>query len=152
MKLYISLLAFTTSALSQTVLNPNGNNDKCIDVKDGVFANGTAAQIYDCNHTAAQQWVVRLGSTTIQLANTNFCLDSITATPANGTPMRIWQCISGIATQQWSFTAATTGGRVTLGNQGICLDLRDAGDVTNGNVVQAYKCLGNTYQIWTNGA
>ncbi|KAF9447929.1 carbohydrate-binding module family 13 protein, partial [Macrolepiota fuliginosa MF-IS2] len=130
-------------------LNPNGNGNKCVDVKNSVFANGTAVQIYDCNRTPAQQWVASMGPTTVRLANTNFCLDSTTAAPANGTPMRIWQCIDNLATQQWNFTATLTGGRFTLNNQGICLDLRNAGDVTNGNVVQAWNCLHNTYQIWT---
>ncbi|KAF9440659.1 carbohydrate-binding module family 13 protein [Macrolepiota fuliginosa MF-IS2] len=137
--------------MERRTLNPNGNSNKCLDVKDGVFTNGTPVQIWDCNNTGSQRWVVGLGFTTVRLANTNFCLDSSFATPPNGTVAKIWQCINDIPAQQWSFTAIIMGGRITLGNQSICLDL-NKGDVTNGNVVQTWQCLGNSNQAWTNGA
>ena len=31
---------------------------------------------YDCNGTGAQQWSLNAGTTAVQVANTNFCLDA----------------------------------------------------------------------------
>ncbi|KAF9441760.1 carbohydrate-binding module family 13 protein [Macrolepiota fuliginosa MF-IS2] len=139
---YLSLLAFVSSALSQTqVLHPNGDKDVCLDVKDGRFVNGNPLQIWPCNGTPAQQWNFVFGPTTIRLGDTGFCLDATTTNPSNGTPMRIWECTS-VPEQQW-FSAVTSTGD-------ICLDV-NRGDHTPGTVVQAWECLkGETNQIWTN--
>ena len=36
----------------------------------------TNLRSYDCNGTAAQKWVLNSGTTSIQLAGTNYCLDA----------------------------------------------------------------------------
>ncbi|KAF6741660.1 hypothetical protein DFP72DRAFT_1054844 [Ephemerocybe angulata] len=41
--------------------------EKCIDVQGGILANGTPVQLYDCNGTPAQNWLLDRGSTKIQL-------------------------------------------------------------------------------------
>ncbi|KAF9443039.1 carbohydrate-binding module family 13 protein [Macrolepiota fuliginosa MF-IS2] len=128
-----------------TVLHPNGNTNKCLDVRGDVRANGTAVQIFDCNGTPAQQWVLTANQTSVRLANSTFCLDA-GATPTNGTPMKIWKCFDNLPAQEWFLTADA---RIALFNQGFCLDLTD-GDLTNSNVVQIWHCTrGNTNQIWT---
>ena len=85
--------------LTNTTLNPNFNNNKCLDVRGDVLANGTPVQMYvsegywqtthlthsisyDCNGTPAQNWTVTstTGSTKVQLAGTNFCLDAGSST------------------------------------------------------------------------
>lgn len=44
---YFSALAFVTSVVGQsTVLHPNGNVNKCLDVRGDIRANGTAVQMY----------------------------------------------------------------------------------------------------------
>jgi hypothetical protein len=75
-------------------LNPNLNFNKCLDVRGGVFANGTPVQMlvllnssfsshilntfhsYDCNGTGAQKWVINRGNTKVRVNGTNFCLDA----------------------------------------------------------------------------
>ncbi|KAF9556548.1 hypothetical protein CPC08DRAFT_91192 [Agrocybe pediades] len=72
-------------------IHPNGNN-KCLDVRAATYANGTSVQIYDCNGSGAQKWVINRGSnTSIRASGTNFCLDA-GSSPANGVGMKIWQC------------------------------------------------------------
>lgn len=61
----------------------NFDPNKCIDVQGNVLANGTPVQIYDCNGTGAQRWVLQAGGTKLRLANTNFCLDA-GSNPGNG--------------------------------------------------------------------
>jgi hypothetical protein len=119
--------------------------NKCLDVKGGVLANGTPVQIYDCNGSPAQQWFIKIGSTKIKLAGTDFCLDAGTS-PANGVQLKIWQCYDNLPSQQWSYT---NDHRIALENQGFCVDLEN-GITTNGNKVQIWKCADNdSNQIWT---
>lgn len=56
---------------------------KCLDVKDGVFFNGQAVQIWDCNGSAAQEWFIwdgdhfNHGTISIRAPGQNkaYCLD-----------------------------------------------------------------------------
>jgi hypothetical protein len=57
-------------------IHPNFDTNKCMDVRGANYANGTPVQIYDCNGTGAQRWVINEGSTKVKLAGTNFCLDA----------------------------------------------------------------------------
>lgn len=79
-----------------TQIHPNGDTSKCLDVQGGVFANGTPVQMlvsyasygsivvyadilsisYDCNGTPAQNWVINSGSTAVQVAGQNYCIDA----------------------------------------------------------------------------
>jgi hypothetical protein len=126
-------------------LHPNGNQGKCLDVRGGVFANGTPVQIYDCLDTPAQKWVINKGRTKLRVAGTNFCLDAGSA-PANGVKGKIWQCYDNLPSQDWWYT---DDNRIALTGQGFCLDLTD-GIVANSNQVQTWQCIGgNANQIWT---
>ncbi|KAH6867249.1 G-X-X-X-Q-X-W domain-containing protein [Coprinopsis sp. MPI-PUGE-AT-0042] len=54
------------TASVQSTIHPGSNNlnlGKCLDVRGAVFANGTPVQIYDCNGTPAQNWILNRGST-----------------------------------------------------------------------------------------
>ncbi|KAL1708044.1 ricin B lectin domain-containing protein [Schizophyllum commune] len=125
-------------------LHPNGNNGKCLDVQGNVQANGTPVDIYDCNGTSAQQWVLTRGSTAVRLANTNFCLDA-GSNIGNQVGMKLWQCYSGLAQQTWYYT---DDNRIAVQGYGQCLDLT-GGRLDNGNIVQTWTCTdGNTNQIW----
>ncbi|KAJ3555392.1 hypothetical protein NM688_g2600 [Phlebia brevispora] len=126
-------------------IHPNGDESKCLDVSGANYANGTPVDIYDCNGTGAQQWVINSGTTAVQVAGTNYCLDAGDS-PADGTQMKIWECYSGIAAQTWYYTSDD---RISLQNQGFCLDLTN-GDETDGNVMQIWECTDDdTNQVWT---
>jgi hypothetical protein len=128
-----------------SALHPNGNGNKCLDVRGANFANGTPVQIYDCNQTPAQRWILQRGSTKAKVAGTNFCLDA-GSKPANGIGLKIWQCYDNLPAQQWFYT---DDNRIALEGQGFCTDLTN-GVLTNGNRVQTWQCTDfNTNQIWT---
>ncbi|TFK21499.1 G-X-X-X-Q-X-W domain-containing protein [Coprinopsis marcescibilis] len=121
------------------------NPGKCLDVRGANFSNGTPVQVYDCNGTAAQNWVIYRGPTQVRLAGTNFCLDA-GSSPANGVGMKIWQCYDNLPAQQWVFTDEN---RIVLQGASQCLDLR-LGDLANGNQIQTWQCTSNNAnQIWT---
>jgi hypothetical protein len=70
-------------AATGTVLHPNGDAKKCLDVQGANFANGTPVQLWDCNGTPAQAWTLQRGAGKVKLAEngTNFCLDAGTSEP-----------------------------------------------------------------------
>ncbi|KIJ36191.1 carbohydrate-binding module family 13 protein [Sphaerobolus stellatus SS14] len=134
----------TSPSGSSVTIHPNGNTNKCLDVQGATFADGTPVQIFDCNGTGAQKWVINSGTTSVQVSGTNFCLDA-GSSPANGVQMKIWTCYSGVAQQTWTYS----NNKLALSVQSQCLDLTN-GDLTNGNVLQTWQCsAGNTNQIWT---
>ncbi|KAF8895130.1 carbohydrate-binding module family 13 protein [Infundibulicybe gibba] len=126
-------------------IHPNGNPKKCLDVRAANFANGTPVQIFDCNGTPAQKWVIHHGKTAVRLAGTNFCLDA-GSSPGNAVGMKIWQCYDNLPAQAWTYTA---NNKISLNNKGLCLDLTNGG-LWNWNQMQTWWCTpGNTNQVWT---
>ncbi|KAF6763220.1 ricin B lectin domain-containing protein [Ephemerocybe angulata] len=126
-------------------LHPNYNWKKCLDVQGGRFANGVPVDIFDCNGTPAQNWIINPGNTRVQVAGQNFCLDA-GEWPNYGTKMKIWSCYDNLPAQNWYYTDDK---RIALANKGFCLDLTN-GDTSNYNVMQIWGCTnGNVNQIWS---
>ena len=118
---------------------------RCIDVAGANFNNGTPVQVYDCNGTDAQKFVLKKGETTVKVANKNFCLDA-GSNPGSGVKAKIWTCYDNLPAQNFYYTGDN---RIALTGKGQCLDLTD-GKKDNGNVLQTWQCTDfNTNQIWT---
>lgn len=131
-----------------SLIHPNGNAGKCLDIGDSTPRDGSPVDVYDCSSARASQqtWTLSRGSTQVQLAGTNFCLDATTATPGDGQKLKIWQCYRGLGAQTWYFT---DDNRIAVQDSGKCLDLTD-GSTANGNVMQVWSCSsGNNNQVWT---
>ncbi|KAH6871958.1 carbohydrate-binding module family 13 protein/putative endo-1,3-beta-glucanase, partial [Coprinopsis sp. MPI-PUGE-AT-0042] len=134
-------------------IHPNADGRKCVEVRGGVLANGTPVQIYDCNRTAAQQWVFTRdqAGTPIRLANTNFCLDAgDNPFQPNGNQMKIWECYPELTQQRWSIDTDSTIklSDVRYAQWGACLDITD-GRLENTNVLQTWECSpSNINQLW----
>ncbi|PPQ81685.1 hypothetical protein CVT26_007679 [Gymnopilus dilepis] len=139
---------FLEASASPVQINPNGNTAKCLDVRGAKFANGTPVQIYDCNGTAAQKWLIQHGrGIQVQVAGTPYCLDA-GSHPANGVKMKIWTCAANQPAQTWYYTYGTKSG-IYLTDTNFALDLTD-GSLANGNQVQIYQIYSNSpNQIWT---
>ncbi|TFK37574.1 ricin B lectin domain-containing protein [Crucibulum laeve] len=125
-------------------VHPNGNQQLCLVVSGGALVNGAPVVLGDCLH--GDQWTFAHNiSTSVEYKSSGFCLDAGSA-PANGIPMKIWQCFDGLAAQTWFFT---DDNRIALFNQGQCLDLTD-GNLSIGAGVQTWQCTDNDVnQIWT---
>ena len=62
---------------SGELIKNNASWNRCLDVKDGVLANGAPVQILRCNELSARQrFVYHRGTTQVRVRGTNFCLDS----------------------------------------------------------------------------
>ncbi|KAF9446432.1 carbohydrate-binding module family 13 protein, partial [Macrolepiota fuliginosa MF-IS2] len=126
-------------------IHPGYDGTKCLDVRGSRFVDGTPVEIYDCNGTNAQNWVIQPGTTRVKVAGQNFCLDA-GADPLDGTKMKIWTCYPDLPAQTWYYTDDK---RIALKHQGQCLDLTD-GSSKDYNVMQVWKCTnGNMNQIWS---
>ncbi|GLB36857.1 putative G-X-X-X-Q-X-W domain-containing protein [Lyophyllum shimeji] len=128
-------------------LNPNNDTSLCLNVRGGVFADGTPVDVAACDLNAGflQQWTLFSGSTKVQVHGTTYCLDA-GSNPGNGVGMKIWTCYDNLPAQQWYFT---NDSRIALENHGLCLDLTNGVHVP-GNQVQTWQCTdNNNNQVWT---
>lgn len=90
-----------------------GNGNKCLDIPGGQTANGTPAQIWDCNGGANQNWYVSNypsnGSLQFRNQGSNRCLDDLallgTSPGMNHSKVAIWDCsANGGFAQGWALT------------------------------------------------
>ncbi|KAF5327900.1 hypothetical protein D9619_004901 [Psilocybe cf. subviscida] len=118
-----------------TIVPVKGAN-KCLDVRGANFQNGTPVQIYDCNGTNAQKWLIQR-SGHIRVSGTNFCLDAGHA-PRTGVGLKIWTCIDNLRAQAWRYGANKTI-KLRAANLNQCVDL-SGGSLANGQQTQTWNC------------
>ncbi|PPQ76086.1 hypothetical protein CVT26_004593, partial [Gymnopilus dilepis] len=132
-------------------IHPNGDNSKCVGIMGGVFADGTAVDIFDCNGSTTQKWQWNGNAmTSVNPADgSQWCLDAgDQSTWANGLKMKVWQCFSNLHQQTWT-PVTSSSGTIKLTSANFCLDLTN-GDKSNQNVLQIWTCsAGNPNQIWS---
>ncbi len=128
---------------SPVTIEVPGAKGKCLDVQSGGKANGTAVQVYTCNGSAAQQWLIEGGGREMHLRNVNSykCLDVSGGKAGNGTKIQIWSCNNSPA-QSWDFGVRGTTALKNAGT-GKCLDLHK---FTNGHDAWQWGCNGTAAQ------
>ncbi|MEE4543108.1 ricin-type beta-trefoil lectin domain protein [Streptomyces sp. V4-01] len=117
----------------------SGVSGKCLDVAAGSSADGTAVQLWDCNHSGAQTWTVYSDGTLRALGK---CLDATGGATANGTKAQLYSC-NGTGGQVWQ---GYSGGFVNLAS-GRCLDDPNT-STTNGTQVALWDCNSGANQQW----
>ncbi|GMK53578.1 hypothetical protein CspeluHIS016_0101640 [Cutaneotrichosporon spelunceum] len=124
-------------------IHPNGNRRKCVDIAGGVLKPGTQVQIFDCNGTPAQRFLLSRGNGQIMVPNTELCLEAIDEW--NGGRVTVGRCNRSLR-QFWWYT---DDNRIAMTDRGLCLDL-PGGQTWNRNPLQVWQCgTGNTNQVWT---
>lgn len=121
---------------SSVVSISSKQSNVCLDLKDGVEANGGKLQIYSCdrsNPSSNQRWL-RRGTEIVHQSSggADFCVDIPSNDHTNGNKLQIWTC-AGSPQQQWEQDGDA------LKSSGTCMDLTD-GDTTNGNEIQIWGC------------
>jgi predicted alpha-1,2-mannosidase len=112
----------------------------CMDDPNSTTTDGTRIQIYGCNGSYAQDWVVATDGTLRTLGK---CLDVSNSGTTNGTAIQLWNC-NGTGAQQW--TAGSNGSLVNP-QSGLCVD--DPNSATaNSTKLQLYTCNGSAAQKW----
>ncbi|MFF4563656.1 phosphatidylinositol-specific phospholipase C domain-containing protein [Streptomyces sp. NPDC001435] len=118
----------------------SGLSGKCSDAYGGSGANGTKADLWTCNSSAAQYWTAAPDST-LRLGGA--CLDVTGGNTADGTPVELWTCTGG-SNQRWTQGA---GGRLISEQSGKCLDVPGS-STTDGTQLVIWTCHGGTNQQW----
>lgn len=122
---------------SPTVIEVHAAKDKCLDVQGGKKDTGTPVQVYTCNGSAAQKWVLLGSEDKLHLQNVNSlkCLDVAGNNTANGTTIQISSCKESTS-QTWSSELRGATSLKSVGT-GKCLDLHT---FDNGNDAKLYTC------------
>ncbi|OKK16129.1 1,4-beta-xylanase [Streptomyces sp. CB00455] len=115
---------------------------RCIDINGSTRANGTQAQLWDCNGQANQRWTYTSGKQLMIYGNK--CLDGVSKGTGNGAAVVIEDCNGG-AGQQWNIN---TDGTIAGVRSGLCLDAVGAA-TANRTKIQLYSCWSGTNQKWT---
>lgn len=118
----------------------SGLGGRCIDVDNSKTANGTKIQIWDCNNTNAQYWVLAADGTARAMGK---CMDVVADGKTNGTKVQIWDCL-GQASQQWRVNSARQLVHVASNK---CLDI-EAFSTDIGLQLQIWDCIAQDNQRW----
>jgi len=118
---------------------------KCLDVTHSGTANGTLVQLYTCNNSVAQKWIVN--GTALVNPNSGRCLDGGDLTDSRR--LQIADC-SGSVAQQWHIGTSISVGSIQ--NPGIlaslCFD-NSSGGTNDGNPIVVAQCArGLEEQRW----
>ncbi|MEV5942303.1 ricin-type beta-trefoil lectin domain protein [Streptomyces sp. NPDC051994] len=125
------------------VVEVHAAKGKCLDVEGGRRDNGTPVQLYTCNGTAAQQWILYSDATGphLQSRDSYKCLDAAGGKTDDGTKVQIYQC-NGTAAQTWDYNLRATTPLKNVG-AGKCLDLHT---FDNGYDTWLWPCNGTPAQ------
>ncbi|KAJ3549863.1 hypothetical protein NMY22_g728 [Coprinellus aureogranulatus] len=103
------ILSTCTGAANQkwTFTGNNGNvvvfGNKCLDVNEGVNADGTKLHLWTCStNNANQNWYYSKWDNTLGWTGTGKCVDVEAGGQADGTLIQIWSCNAGNPNQVWS--------------------------------------------------
>jgi poly(3-hydroxybutyrate) depolymerase len=115
---------------------------RCLDVSGASQANGAAAQLWDCNGQANQQWTSSAAGELRVYGNK--CLDVSNQSTANGALVQIWDC-NGQSNQKWRLNS---DGTITAVAANKCLDVPNSA-TANGTKLAIWSCNGGGNQRWT---
>lgn len=121
----------------------NAQSNRCIDNAGGSSTNGNKIQLYDCNGSSAQGWILGKAK---QLTNmgTGKCLDDPNNSATAGTVMQLYDC-NGSPAQQFALTGGNTIVHIA---SGLCVDATSGG-TANGTVMELWYCNGTGAQKLT---
>ena len=112
----------------------------CVDDANSSTTDGSHVQLWTCNSTYAQDWIVAGDGTVRSLGK---CLDADHSGTTNGTLIQLWTC-NGSGAQQWS---AGANGSLINPQSKLCLDDPNS-TTTTGTQLQLYTCNGSAAQNW----
>ncbi len=117
-------------------------SQRCVDINGNSTANGTQAQIWDCNGGSNQSWTYDSSQNLVVYGNK--CLQASGGATSTGTAVVIGDC-TGQAYQRWNVNSNAT---ITNAQTGLCLDVNAAG-TANGSKLILWTCHGGTNQQWS---
>ena len=126
-------------------LRPAAAGMRCLDVQNGIVANGNPVWSYACSPDMAQVWYLMPNGEVRTGLDTNYCLSVNTGEPLTGASVVIAPC-DGSTRQRWTRPPFSEELRTAL-NVTHCLDLHNA-STASGARVKVWTCNGNSAQKW----
>jgi hypothetical protein len=77
-----------------------GNSGECIDVQDGLTADGTPIQAFQCHGSPNERWFIQNGAISESFGS---CIDVQGGAPVEGSAIILVAC-NGTPSQRWSIT------------------------------------------------
>lgn len=129
------------------LLRARASRNYCIDIDGGDTDDGSKIQLYGCNNTGAQTWVIEPSQNgRIRNTNSNKCLDVDNGSTKNGTKVQLYGC-KNVDAQRWVYDSATGFIYYRNKDSGKCLDINN-GSFSNGTKLQIYDCAETNAQKW----
>ncbi|MQM24203.1 cellulase family glycosylhydrolase [Glycomyces albidus] len=129
-----------TGQPSTSVAIVGAASNRCLDIPNASTANGTQAQLWDCNQRTNQAFTRTAAG---ELRVSGKCLEAARWGTAAGTKAAIWDCHGG-NNQKWT---ANADGTITNVHNGLCLDANGAA-TANGTPIILWTCTGAANQRW----
>jgi hypothetical protein len=131
-------------------------HNRCLAIADP--ETGTLLQSRECDGSDAQRWYARadglLESAYRRRSNPSaqYCLESASTSPSNGTAVRLGVCSTGKTSQQWSYNNTYRAGPWRSALNGplgvaLCLDVAWSG-TQSGASVRLWECNSTNAQRW----
>jgi uncharacterized protein (UPF0333 family) len=142
---YVYMQASRAASITNADYLQSGITNKCLDdYRDGK-TEGTKADSYVCNKTAAQQWTLNSEANgTVMIENANgSCLDNWQAKKTSGNPIKLYNCNPKDGAQLWTTTGTILKNPMT----GMCIEDPNS-STTNGTALELYACNGGKDQTW----
>jgi uncharacterized membrane protein YgcG len=136
----VGVFVYEASFASGTPEIASKLSGKCVDDYGSRTTNGNKVDIWDCNGTNAQTWVINSNHTITDFGK---CLDVLSQGTTNGTHIDLYTCNGG-KNQQWTRDSSS---RLVSTQSGKCLDDPN-GSLTNGTQLQIWSCNTNPQQVW----
>ena len=120
------------------------NNNKVLDIENGIIAENTNIQIYDINSSLAQKWYIKYQNNgyykIISNKDENYCLE----VESNGTNVQIARC-NEESNQNWIIKKTYDNNYYIINQNGYYLDLYLA-SLVNGNNIGTFQGNGTKAQ------
>ena len=136
------LLTFGGSSGGENTTFVGQLSGKCLSVTGGSTADGAAADIYDCNGSASENWTVESNGTIVG-GLSGECLEVAGNSTANYAGVDIGSC-DGAAGQQWTVEANNT---IVAAQSGKCLSVTGASTADRA-LADIYTCNGSGSETW----
>jgi hypothetical protein len=142
-----ALITFATPSGPAPTTLVGGLSGKCLSVTGGSTNPGSTSDIYTCNGSPSEHWLVNADGT-ITGAYSGLCLEVQNSATADRSLVGVNTCNGG-ANQQWTVNAGTgTAGTVVGAQSGKCLSVLGASTANYANG-EIYTCNGSPSENWT---
>ena len=138
-----ALITFTAPSGASPTTIVGAPSGKCLSVTGGSTTPGTTSDIYTCNGSASEHWLVNANGT-ITGASSGLCLEVQGSATADKSLAGVNTCTGG-ANQRWTVNAS---GTIVGAQSGKCLSVYGA-STANYADAEIYTCNGSGSENWS---